>query len=49
VPAAATTFIQVPLLLTPDAKSRILQGEAAVQKQHVVQSSAMNAMMQVSE
>lgn len=39
--------MQVPLLLMPEAKSRILQGEASVQKQHMVQSSAVNALLQV--
>lgn len=39
--------VQVPLLLTPDAKSRILQGEASVQKQHIVQQNAMNALFHV--
>ncbi|GAX80909.1 hypothetical protein CEUSTIGMA_g8344.t1 [Chlamydomonas eustigma] len=43
---APTCLCQVPFLLTPEAKSRILQGEATVQKHHVMQNSAMAALMQ---
>ena len=38
----------MPFILTPEAKSNILQGEASVQKQHVIHSSAMTALMQVT-
>lgn len=34
--------LQVPLLLTPEAKCRILAGEASVQKQQIVQSVAVS-------
>jgi len=45
-PSPPRSICQVPFLLTPSAKSLILQGEASMQKQHVVQSSAISAMMQ---
>eukprot|EP00798_Chlamydomonas_sp_ICE-L_P014653 gene14653-20687_t len=41
-----TSLCQVPFLLTPEAKSRILQGEASVQKQQIVQNSALSAIFQ---
>ena len=37
---------QAPFLLDPEAKSRVLQGEASVQKQHIINSSAMSALAQ---
>ncbi|KAG2493890.1 hypothetical protein HYH03_007827 [Edaphochlamys debaryana] len=40
------SLCQVPFLLTPDAKSRILQGEANIQKEAEMSASAQEALMQ---
>ena len=36
------SLCQLPLVLDPEAKARIMQGEALLQKQHEVQASAIN-------
>ncbi|CAM6124002.1 unnamed protein product [Calypogeia fissa] len=36
------SYCQVPFILTPDAKSKILQGEASMYKQKVVQTTVVN-------
>ncbi|KAG6544026.1 hypothetical protein Mapa_014549 [Marchantia paleacea] len=38
------SYCQVPYVLTPDAKSKILQAEANIQKQHYVQTSVLNQL-----
>eukprot|EP00803_Ostreobium_quekettii_P009976 evm.model.scf_2796.2 EVM.evm.TU.scf_2796.2 scf_2796:5567-19194(-) len=40
------SMCEFPFVLDPDAKSRILQGESNLQKQHQVQSSAIQALFQ---
>ena len=39
------SLCQLPLVLDPEAKARIMQGEALLQKQHEVQASAINVSM----
>ncbi|OAE31917.1 hypothetical protein AXG93_4485s1040 [Marchantia polymorpha subsp. ruderalis] len=38
------SYCQVPYVLTPDAKSKILQAEANIQKQHYVQTSVLDQL-----
>ena len=38
------SFCQLPFLLTPEAKGRILQGEANLQKRHEMRASQLSAM-----
>lgn len=45
-PHALVSLCQMPFLLDPEAKSKILHGEAAVQKQHHMSAAAMQAFFQ---
>ena len=45
-PNALVSICQMPFLLDPEAKSNILRGEAAVQKQHHMSAAAMQAFFQ---
>ncbi|DBA87172.1 TPA: hypothetical protein ACH3X2_005178 [Trebouxia sp. C0005] len=40
------TLCQLPFVLSPEAKARIMQGEALLTKQHQVQASAIQALFQ---
>ena len=44
VPAEFGSFCQLPFLLTPEAKGRILQGEANLQKRHEMRATQLSAM-----
>eukprot|EP00192_Tetraselmis_astigmatica_P000681 CAMPEP_0117695176 /NCGR_PEP_ID=MMETSP0804-20121206/27995_1 /TAXON_ID=1074897 /ORGANISM="Tetraselmis astigmatica, Strain CCMP880" /LENGTH=1085 /DNA_ID=CAMNT_0005509221 /DNA_START=121 /DNA_END=3379 /DNA_ORIENTATION=- len=39
------SLCQTPFILTPEAKSRILQGEANLQKRHMIQNSNFQALL----
>lgn len=45
-PNALVSFCQMPYLLTPEAKSHILHGEAMIQKEQHMSAAAMQALFQ---